>query len=85
MKEICQDEKKEDKRAGNNGDTLRYISFDSKKHLLSNCPYSWENMVIITDSGSNNKEDNMLSEATVINDTIFLSSKEEENILRGFG
>ena len=43
------------------------------------------NMVIITDSGSNNKEDNMLSEATVINDTIFLSSKEEENILRGFG
>ena len=40
MKEICKDKHKEDNRAGNNGEALRYIYCDSKKHLLPHCPYS---------------------------------------------
>ena len=74
MKETCQNKNKKDDRAGNNGDTLCYISYDSKKHLLPNYPHSWENIVIIADSGNINKEDNMLSLATVFNNAIFLSS-----------
>ena len=61
MKETCQNKNKKDNRAGNNGDTLCYNSYDSKKHLLPNYPHSWENIVIIADSGNINKEDNMLS------------------------
>ena len=50
MKETCQNKNKKDNRAGNNGDTLCYISYDSKKHLLPNYPHSGKNMVNITDS-----------------------------------
>ena len=57
MKETCQDRNKEDNRAGNNGEIIRCISCDSKKHLLPNCPYSWENMVNIVESDSSNDED----------------------------
>ena len=74
MKETCQNKNKKDNRAGNNGDTLGYKSYDSKKHLLPIYPHSWENMVIIADLGNINKEDNMLSLVTVFNNAIFLSS-----------
>jgi hypothetical protein len=66
MKETCQDQNKDENRAGNNGDTLRCVSCDSKRHLLPNCPHSWENVVNIADSESSTEEDNMFSEATVI-------------------
>ena len=81
MKETCKDKNKEDNRAGNNEDTLGYISCDSKKHFLPRCPHSWENMVNITESGSSNEEDNMFSKATIIDGTLFFSSIEERTSL----
>ena len=44
-KKTRKDKNKEDNRVGNNGETLKCITFDSKKHLLPHCPYLWENMV----------------------------------------
>ena len=90
MKESCKDKQKEDNRAGNNGETLRCISCDSKKHLLPQCPHSWENMVNFVDSDSSS-EDSLFSmaskeqESDVIDDAVFYSSKGERNMLGGFG
>jgi hypothetical protein len=88
MKESCEDKNKEDNRAGNNGEILRCISCDSKKHLLPHCPHSWENMEIKVESDSSNDEDLLFSMATkrvAIDDAIYYSSKDEENILGDFG
>ena len=90
MKESCKDKQKEDNRAGNNGETLRCISCDSKKHLLPQCPHSWENMVNFVDSDSSS-EDSLFSmaskeqESDVIDDAVFYSSKGVRNMLGGFG
>ena len=42
-------------------------------------------MVNIADMDSSNDKDPIFSEATLIDDTVFFSSKDEENILGGFG
>ena len=61
------------------------ISCDSKKHMLLNCPHSWENMVNFVESNSSNDEDSMFSEPSVIDDAVFFLSKDEDNSLGGFG
>ena len=63
MKESCKDKQKEDNKAGNNGETLRCIPCDSKKHLLQHCPHLWENMVNFVESDSSS-EDSLFSMAS---------------------
>ena len=61
MKETCPDKNKDDNKAGNNGEILRCVSCDSKKHLLTDGTHSWENMVNIAESDSSNDEDSMVN------------------------
>ena len=59
MKESFKDQNKEDNRARNNGDILRCVFCESKKHLLPQCPHSWENMVNYVESESSNVKESL--------------------------
>jgi hypothetical protein len=83
MKDKCKDKLKEENKKNSSGEVMRCISCDSERHLLPECPHSWENMVNIAEGKSSSDEESLFTMG--IDETVYMVSKEEDNILGGFG
>ena len=94
MKETCGDKGKGDNKKGSGGETLKCSSCESNKHLMPQCPHSWENLSKIaegetedsyfTNGFPNSVSDNSHSSCNELG-VFFAKESEEVKVLGGLG